>query len=142
LDWQNILDVPLPKDGRGLEAVLSTLGDVIIPNGLRNGAPGFAGWVTTSPTTSGIVAALASSVAGSQRYWVQPFNYLETVALGWLRELLGLGDDMQGTFTSGGSVANLVALGAARQHAFEQIGIDAARWPSTARRALAHLRLY
>lgn len=32
--------------------------------------------------------------------------------------------DMAGVYSSGGSVANLVALGAARQSAFERIGID------------------
>ena len=124
--WTAVLDEPLPELGRGLDAVLQTLTDLVIPNGLRNGAPGFSGWVTTSPTTAGVVAALAATVAGSQRWWVQPFNHLETVALDWLRELLALGTDMQGTFTSGGSVANLVALGAARQHAFERDGIDVA----------------
>jgi aromatic-L-amino-acid/L-tryptophan decarboxylase len=125
--WVAALDTPLPRDGRGLDAVLQTLTDVLIPNGLRNGAAGFSGWITTSPTSSGVAAALAASVAGSQRWWVQPFNYAETVALRWLRELLGLAADMQGTFTSGGSVANLVGLGAARQHAFERDGIDVAR---------------
>jgi len=124
--WVAELGVALPEQGRGLEAVVRTLNEVLIPNGLRNGAPGFSGWVTTSPTTSGVIAALAASVAGSQRWWVQPFNYLETVGLEWLRTLLGLGADMQGTFTSGGSAANLVALGAARQHAFEREGADVA----------------
>jgi aromatic-L-amino-acid/L-tryptophan decarboxylase len=133
--WVSQIDVPLPEDGRGLDAVIHMLNELIIPNGLRNGAPGFSGWITTSPTTAGVIAALAASVAGSQRWWVQPFNYLETVGLEWLRELLGLGDDMQGTFTSGGSAANLVALGAARQHAFEREGIDVARdgLPTSAR---------
>lgn len=125
--WLKMLDESLPEEGRGLEAVLRTLQDVVIPHGLRNGAPGFSGWITTSPTTTGVVAALAASVAGSQRWWVQPFNYLETVALDWLRALLGLDASMQGTFTSGGSIANLVALGAARQHAFERDGLDVAR---------------
>jgi aromatic-L-amino-acid decarboxylase len=124
--WVAQLGVPLPEQGRGLDAVIRTLNGLIIPNGLRNGAPGFSGWITTSPTTAGVIAALAASVAGSQRWWVQPFNYLETVGLEWLRALLGLDDDMQGTFTSGGSAANLVALGAARQHAFEREGIDVA----------------
>ena len=32
---------------------------------------------------------------------------------------------MQGVYSSGGSVANLLALGAARQHAFEKLGHDA-----------------
>lgn len=126
-EWHAALDHPLPARGKGLDAVIATLRDVVVPNGLRNGAPGFAGWVTTSPTTSAATAGLAAAVAGSQRWWVQSFNFLETVSLRWLRELLGLPDALQGTYTSGGSTANIVALGAARQHAFERLGVDPAR---------------
>ena len=126
-EWRTVLDRPLPARGEGLDAVTALLRDVLVPNGLRNGAPGFAGWVTTSPTTAAVAASLAATVAGSQRWWLQPFNLLETVALRWLRELLGLPEDLQGTFTSGGSTANIIGLGAARQHAFERLGIDTAR---------------
>jgi len=126
-EWRARLDRPLPARGEGLEAVSKLLREVVIPNGLRNGAPGFSGWITTSPTTSAVAASLAATVAGSQRWWVQSFNFLETVSLRWLRELLGLPEDMQGTFSSGGSTANIIALGAARQHAFERAGIDVAR---------------
>ncbi len=123
-DWKSSLNVPLPERGEGLNAVLDDLKEVIIPNGLRNGHPGFAGWVTTAPTTSGTAATLASTVAGSQRHWVQTFNYLETVSLNWLRELIGLPDHWQGTYCGGGSSANLICLGAARQWAVEQQGVD------------------
>ena len=125
--WESALRGPLPEEGRGLEAVLRTLAEAVIPYGLRNGAPGFSGWVTTAPTTAGVAAELAATIAGSQRWWLQPFNLLESVALDWLRSLLGLPDDLQGTFTSGGSVAHLIGLGAARQRAFERAGIDVAR---------------
>ena len=125
--WRALLDRPLPQDGEGLDAVLSDLRDVVIPHGLRIGAPAFAGWVTTAPTTSGAIAALAASVSGAQRYWVTPYNFLEAVALRWLAELLGIDSRLQGLFVSGGSIANLVALGAARQHAFERHGIDPSR---------------
>ncbi|HEV8228709.1 MAG TPA: aminotransferase class I/II-fold pyridoxal phosphate-dependent enzyme [Candidatus Limnocylindria bacterium] len=125
--WRAALDTPLPAHGGGLDAVMDRLATAAIPYGLRNGAPGFAGWITTSPTTGPAVAALAASIAGSQRWWVQPFNLLETVGLRWLAELLGLPAEWQGTFNSGGSAANLLAIGAARQHAFERVGIDPAR---------------
>ncbi len=126
-EWKRALDRPLPRHGEGLDAVLKDLQEVFIPNGLRNGMPGFSGWVTTGPTTSGIAASLASTVAGSQRWWAQPFNYVEKIALEWLADLLGLSNEWQGTFCSGGSIANLIGLGAARQFAFEQIGVDPAR---------------
>src|SRR5438034_5517785 len=126
-EWRAQLDRPLPERGEGLDAVTRVLRDVVVPNGLRNGAPGFSGWVTTSPTTSAVQASLAATVAGSQRWWVQSFNFLETVALRWLGELLGLPNDLQGTFCGGGSSANIIALGVARQHAFERLGLDPAR---------------
>src|SRR3989442_4702426 len=125
--WRRALDRPLPDHGIGLESLLKELATTVIPYGLRNGAPGFSGWITTSPTTGPAVAAFAAAIAGSQRWWVQPFNFLETVGLRWLAELLGLPSSWQGTFSSGGSTANLIALGAARQHAFERLGIDPAR---------------
>src|ERR1035437_4016732 len=54
------------------------------------------------------------------------FNYLEELSLEWLAQLCGLGANMKGVYSSGGSVANLVARGAARQWALEQRGIDSA----------------
>jgi aromatic-L-amino-acid decarboxylase len=53
------------------------------------------------------------------------FNLLEEQGLDWLAQMCGLGAHMKGVFSSGGSTANLVALGAARQWALEQQGIDA-----------------
>ena len=41
----------------------------------------------------------------------------------WLIELLGFPATSVGTFTSGGSTANLVGIGAARQHAGERLGL-------------------
>src|SRR5579864_6199184 len=65
--WRTLLDQPIPERGEGLERVLAELYDIIIPNGLRIGAPGFAGWVTTAPTTSGTIATMSALVAGAQR---------------------------------------------------------------------------
>ncbi len=41
----------------------------------------------------------------------------------WLIELLGFPASSVGTFTSGGSTANLIGIGAARQHAGERLGL-------------------
>lgn len=123
-DWKAHLGSTLPEQGAGLDEVLKDLSEWIVPNGLRNGHPGFSGWVTTSPTTSGTAAALASTVAGSQRVWVHAFNHLEALSLDWLAQLLGFPSTWHGTYTTGGSSANLIALGAARQWAVEQQGVD------------------
>ncbi|WP_273209976.1 pyridoxal phosphate-dependent decarboxylase family protein [Marinobacter subterrani] len=53
------------------------------------------------------------------------FNFLEELSLQWLAQMFGLGP-MLGVYSSGGSVANLIALGGARQSAFEKINHDPA----------------
>jgi aromatic-L-amino-acid decarboxylase len=124
--WLPLIDEPLPEQGVGAEAVLEVLRDVVIPRGLRIGHPGFTGWVTTAPTTVATAAHLAQAVASPQRWWLQPGNHLDSMAVRWLIQLLGFPASFVGTFTSGGSTANLVGMGAARQHAGEKLGIDPA----------------
>lgn len=124
--WEAVLDGPLPDDGLGLDAVLQRLADDVVPYGNRQGAPGFWGWVVNEPTTVGAAAALATTISGSGRGAMHAHNLLEAVALRWLAELLGLPEAWQGLFVSGGATANLIGLGAARQHAFEAIGHDVA----------------
>src|SRR5215475_883921 len=121
--WLDRLDVPLPEDGGGIGAVVADLAEAVIPNGARISEPGWSGFITTGPTTSAVAAWLAAAAAGSQRYAVQAFNTLERVALDWLAQLCGIPAACQGVLSSGGSTANLVALGAARQWAFERRGM-------------------
>jgi aromatic-L-amino-acid decarboxylase len=63
---------------------------------------------------------------GAQRYLLFANGMLEGVALDWLRQAFRLPDDMEGVFVSGGTSANIVALAAARQQAYEQVGVDPA----------------
>jgi glutamate/tyrosine decarboxylase-like PLP-dependent enzyme len=122
--WRAALDEPLPETGAGREAVIETLRTVVVANGLRIGAPGFSGWVTTMPTTVPAVAQFAGALASPQRWWATPGNFLEVLALRWLGSLLGLPGHFEGSFTGGGALANLLGLAAARQHAGESRGFD------------------
>ena len=122
--WRAALNEPLPQQGQGAQAVLDALGQVVIPNGLRIGAPGFSGWITTMPSIVPAVAGFAASLVAAQRWYASPGNFLELLAFSWVGEMLGMGPNCGGTFTSGGAVANLVCLAAARQHAGERIGVD------------------
>ena len=115
----------LPEDGRGLDRTLDEL-SVAIEWGCRIGAPGWWGFITTGGTTSGTVAQVAAAAAGGQRYLVHAFNALERTGLRWLADLCGLPEGVGGVFSSGGSTANLIALGTARQAAFERRGLDVA----------------
>ena len=85
----------------GRDAVLATLRDVVIPNGLRTGHPGFLGWVTTGPSVIPAVAGLVASVAAPQRWWVHPANHLDSLAVEWVRDLLGFPGTFVGTYQGG-----------------------------------------
>ncbi|HEX7189177.1 MAG TPA: pyridoxal-dependent decarboxylase [Actinomycetes bacterium] len=125
--WRAVLDRPLPRRGAGAEATLTTLGDTVLPDAMRMTSPGFWGWITTGSAVVPAIARLAATFAGTQRYLGHTGNLLEEVALRWLAETCGLPAGVQGVFSGSGSVANLIALGAARQRAYERLGHDPAR---------------
>ena len=113
----------LPDDGVGLAATVDELGE-IVREGCRITAPGWTGFITTGATTAPAAAHAAVGVAGGQRYMLHAFNALERTGLRWLAALCGLPTGVAGVFSSGGSTANLIALGTARQAAFERLGVD------------------
>jgi len=124
--WKVTLDTPLPQQGIGVDAVTRELVEHIIPNGSPITRPGFSGYIVTGATTASTLASTAASVASPALYFPTAFNFIEELSLEWLAQMLGLGD-MKGIYSNGGSVANLIGLGAARQSAFEKIGHDPAR---------------
>lgn len=121
--WKATLDRPVPEHGVGLAEVERELIEVVIPNGSAIPKPGFTGFITTGGTTASTLATTAANVASPQRYTLTAFNFLEELSLRWLAQMLLL-DGFEGVYSSGGSTANLLALGAARQRAFEQVGRD------------------
>jgi aromatic-L-amino-acid decarboxylase len=125
LRWREILDLPLPERGIGIAGVTEELVRHIIPNGSPVPRPGFSAYITTGSTSAATLAATAASIASPQRYMHTAFNFLEELSLNWLADMFSIGH-LQGIYSSGGSVANLIGLGAARQAAFEQIGHDPA----------------
>jgi aromatic-L-amino-acid/L-tryptophan decarboxylase len=123
--WREHLNISLPQTGIGIDGVTDELVRHVIPNGSSVPRPGFSSFITTGGTTASTLAATAASVAAPQRYGLMAFNFLEALSLQWLANMFGL-KSMQGIYSSGGSVANLLALGAARQSACERIGRDPA----------------
>lgn len=125
--WRSVLQQPLPEQGVGIDAVVAEIGRYLLPNASQIPNPGCTSFITTGATSIGALATLAGAVAAPQRIGLHAFGFLEDMSLQWLAELFGLPREMQGIYSSGGSVANLLALGAARQSAFERIGIDPAK---------------
>ena len=123
--WRNELQEALPEKGIGIENVLDLITSTVIPHGSPVPNPGFTSFITTGATTASTLASAASSIASPQRYLRTAFNFIEELSLEWLAEMCGV-KHLKGVYSSGGSVANLVALGGARQWAFEKQGHDPA----------------
>ncbi len=124
-NWREELNISLPEHGVGIDQVTDELINTIIPNGSPVANPGFSSFITTGATTVSTLATTAASIASPQRYMGTAFNFLEELSLEWVAKLCGI-ENLKGVYSSGGSVANLIALGGARQFAFEKIGIDPA----------------
>ena len=122
--WQSRLAGPVPREGIGADATIQEYLDDVLPNGIRLASPVSWGWITTGPTTVPTAVSAATMVIAPQRQTMSALNHLEELSLEWLAQLCGLGAHMKGVYSSGGSTANLVALGAARQWAYERAGLD------------------
>lgn len=125
--WRSVLQRGLPSEGAGIDTVMEEIGRYLLPNASQIPNPGCSSFITTGATSVGALATLAAAVAAPQRSGLHAFSFLEDLSLRWLAELFGLPQSLQGIYSSGGSVANLLALGAARQRAYESIGCDPAR---------------
>ncbi len=125
-NWRQKLNIALPQEGVGIEQVTSQIINDLIPNGSPVVKPGFTSFITTGATTASVLASTAAGIASPQRYLGTAFNFIEELSLHWLAELCGI-EQLEGVYSSGGSVANLIALGGARQSAFEAIGFDPAK---------------
>jgi len=106
---------PPPVDGMAPDAILDEFAQSISPFPFGNGHPRFWAWVNSPPAVMGIfadalAAAMNPSVAGGNHAAV----HLEREVVRWFAEILGLPSTAMGILVSGGSMASLTALAAAR----------------------------
>lgn len=114
-----LLAEPLPEEGRDFSALLDVFRDVILPHNRHNGHPRCFGYVISPGTAVATFAdLLASALNANLTAWrsAPAAVQLERVTIDWIRQALGLDPTTGGLFLSGGSMANLTALAAARHH--------------------------
>ncbi len=116
-ELRRLLAEPLPVEGRDFADLLAVFRDVIVPNTRHNGHPRFFGYVSAPGTPVAAVAdLLASALNPNLTAWRSapaPVE-LEHLVIDWIKEALGCAPDAGGLLMSGGSMANLTALAAAR----------------------------
>ena len=121
---------PWPEQGLAPAAVLEKLDRLGSPATMASAGPRYFGFVTGG----GLPAALAADWLISA--WDQnafssassPLGAaLETVCLGWLREIFGFPETAGGAFVTGATMANFTGLAAARHAVLARVGWDVER---------------
>jgi aromatic-L-amino-acid/L-tryptophan decarboxylase len=107
----------LPEQGADAGALLARTAQLLFDHSLFNGHPRFFGYITSSPAPVGMLAdLLAAAVNANVGGWrLAPLaTEIEAQAVRWIAELIGYPHDCGGLFVSGGNMANIVPLIAAR----------------------------
>jgi glutamate/tyrosine decarboxylase-like PLP-dependent enzyme len=114
-DVKAALRAPLPLEPEGAERAYEDFKRLVLPYPLGNIHPRFWGWVMGAGTPLGalseMLAATMNSNCGGGEHVA---NYVEYQVIAWLKEMLHYAPDASGILVSGGSMANLIGLAAAR----------------------------
>lgn len=111
------LDEPLPRDASDFDATIAFLFDRVIPVSINTAHPGMLSYVQGGGLFH---AALADFVSLAVNRYVgysaaaPGLAALEAVVARWFCDLLGFPEGAGGALTSGGSIATLMAIAAAR----------------------------
>lgn len=109
------LRAPLPRTGEGLEQAWEDFRRHVLPYPWGNVHPRFWGWVVGTGSPSGALAELATGVFNVNAWGGQQASaWVEAQVLDWCKEMVGMPPESSGLLVTGGSMANLVALAAAR----------------------------
>lgn len=112
------VDEALPRQGRGADDTLRFFFDRVVPGMTHVNHPRFHAYIPSPGSFLGtigeILAAGTNPFVGS---WLGGATVasLELTVVRWIAEAVGYEASAAGLFTSGGSLANLIALAAARQ---------------------------
>jgi L-2,4-diaminobutyrate decarboxylase len=112
---------PLPTTGRPAEEVWDEVWEKVVGDSINLAHPMYMGHQVAPPLPHAVLAdALTSLLNNSVAVWeMSPAGtFVEGEVVRWMRELVGYPEDADGTLVSGGSVANLTGLLAAREAAF------------------------
>ncbi|HEY0930311.1 MAG TPA: pyridoxal-dependent decarboxylase [Gemmatimonas sp.] len=129
-----------PRAGMGADAVYDRFRSHVLPYGNGNWHPRFFGWVQGNGTP---LAMLADMIASGMNPHLAGFNQapalVEQQVIGWLAEWMGI-PGASGLFVTGGTMANVHGLAAARyagalkaEHDVRSLGVQA--WPGETRQA-------
>jgi aromatic-L-amino-acid decarboxylase len=118
VDYARTLIEPLPEQGTAYEPLLDHLFDDLVPRSFNAAGPGYLAYI---PGSGIIHSAIADFIADAVNRYVGVFAaapalaQIEANVVRWLCQIVGFGKGSGGVLTTGGSLANLIALATARR---------------------------
>jgi aromatic-L-amino-acid decarboxylase len=109
-----------PEQGEPFEAIMADFERVLVPGLTHWNHPGFMAYFAITGSAPGVLAEfLSAALNQNAMLWrTSPAGTeLETVTLGWLRQLIGLPDAFEGVIYDTASISSMHALVAAREAA-------------------------
>jgi glutamate/tyrosine decarboxylase-like PLP-dependent enzyme len=117
----------LPDGTTDPAAVVATVAAAVDEGSVATAGPRYFGFVTGGALPAALAADWLATGAdiNAAVYVTSPVAAVaEEVAIGWIRELLGLPPAVSAGFTTGATMANFTALAAARQRVLAEAGWD------------------
>ncbi|MBA2743066.1 MAG: aspartate aminotransferase family protein, partial [Chthoniobacterales bacterium] len=111
------LNRELPTEGAEFASLLKTFTDVLVPSSRQNGHPRMFGYVQAPGVAIAAFAdLLASTLNANLTAWrsAPVAVEVERLTIDWIKQIVGVNANAAGLFVSGGSMANLAGLAAAR----------------------------
>ena len=140
-DIRDALPAAAPESGTSFDEIFADFEKVLLPGITHWNHPGFFAYFAISGSAPGVLAEFLTAALNVQAMlWrTSPAaTELEEVALGWLRQLLGLPAQFEGVIYDTASIASLHALAAARESAVPDVRVKGL----AGRQELSPLRVY
>jgi len=112
------LDSSLPEEPATFDELLHTFRNTLIELSRHNGHPRMFGYVQAPGTAIAAIAdLLASALNANLTAWrsAPAAVEIERLTINWIKQIIGFNRESAGLFVSGGSMANMAALAAARR---------------------------
>jgi aromatic-L-amino-acid decarboxylase len=130
-----------PEDGEPFEAIMADVERVLVPGLTHWNHPGFFAYFASTGSAPGVLAEfLAAALNQQAMLWsTSPAaTELEAVALGWLRQLIGLPPEFEGVIYDTASTSTMHAMLAAREAAIRDVRVRGL----AGRSDVPHVRVY
>ncbi len=124
-DVRESFSSPMPAQPEGAQQAYEDFKQTVLAYPLGDFHPRFFSWVNSPGSAAGMLAALLTNAMNTNSGGANhAANLVEQQVINWCKAFLDFPETASGVLTSGGSIANLMGLAAARHWAAKRAGVN------------------